>query len=94
MVHPSLITIKRLVYKCMTCTWNKIRIRIRTEIRISTDFGSSTSNSRMTRSVMSGKWCELQKEKYAESVRRMAPFVSSEAGWGKTVFHHWKKRAG
>ena len=36
----------------------------------------------------------MQYPKYPEFVRRRAPFVSSVAGWGKTVFHHWKKRDG
>ena len=36
----------------------------------------------------------MQYPKYPEFVRRRAPFVSSVAGCGKTVFHHWKKRNG
>lgn len=48
----------------------------------------------ITRSVISGMWWALQKEKYDELVRRMAPFVSSDAGWGNTLFHQLKKRAG
>lgn len=43
---------------------------------------------------MSGIWWALQKEKYDELVRRMAPLVSSVAGCGNTPFHQLKKRAG
>lgn len=62
--------------------------------RNSTHFASSTSNSTMTMSVMSGMWWALQKPKYDALVRRIAPFVSSVAGWGNTPFHQLKKRAG
>ena len=55
---------------------------------------SSVSSSRITRSVKSGRWCALQKEKYSELARRMAPLVSSEAGCGKMEFHQAKKREG
>lgn len=48
----------------------------------------------MTRSVTSGTWWALQNEKYAELVRRMAPFVSSDAGWGNTLFHQLKNLEG
>lgn len=43
-------------------------------------FGSAASNSRITRSVLSGKWCSEQKAKYDESIFLVAPLVSSEAG--------------
>lgn len=59
-----------------------------------TYFGSELSNSKMTKSVLSGKWCPEQYAKYAESVFLVAPFVSSEAGCGKTLFHHSKNLEG
>lgn len=42
--------------------------------------GSAASNSRITRSVLSGRWCSEQKAKYDESIFLVAPLVSSEAG--------------
>ena len=62
--------------------------------RKKTHDSSSVSSSMITKSIWSGRWCELQYPKYPEFVRRRAPFVSSVVGWGKAVFHHWKKQDG
>ena len=62
--------------------------------RKETHGSSSVSSSMITKSIWSERWCELQYPKYPEFVRRRAPFVSSVVGWGKAVFHHWKKQDG